>query len=517
MNDPWLAKYDELYVVSDLHLGGQPGFQIFKQGPRLGKLIRQLAKSPRNRDVGLVLNGDTIDSLAAPDKLEGYIAVSRAGEMMDGIYEDPAFKPVWEGLAAFVRAERRRLILVVGNHDIELALPQVEYSIRNRLAGDDPKAQARIVFATRGTGYACMVGNARVYCTHGNEKDGWNAVDHEALRDLTNKMNAGRAFDQAEWKPNAGTRLVINVMNQVKRRHPFIDLLKPEKNAAIGVLLTLDPAAVGAALDGLSIVTDRIRGELVDRKILSAEAKDLAEARPSDVAAEAANQLLGASLREAVGRATTVAPGAGEDDVLLAVEEDLASGRRPLDSAGDERLEGKLGWFRMVVDRIRGIDKVEALRRALQDWMKEDNTFDLDNRDDAFKQLIEGVGPGVNFLITGHTHLERAMPAEERVTRYYYNSGTWVRIIRLTGKVLSDPRAFRDVYARLSTGKMENLDGARIPAAGGGKEPLILDRSTVVRVSAENNGVVGRLLHAVDGASGDTELQPVENTEFWRR
>ncbi|MCL6614919.1 MAG: 3-deoxy-7-phosphoheptulonate synthase [Firmicutes bacterium] len=45
-------------------------------------------------------------------------------------------------------------------------------------------------------------------------------------------------------------------MNQIKRRHPFIDLLKPETNTVFGVLLTIDPGAVRAAKNGLPVITE---------------------------------------------------------------------------------------------------------------------------------------------------------------------------------------------------------------------------------------------------------------------
>jgi hypothetical protein len=36
-----MQQYDELHVISDLHMGGpEPKFQIFDQGPLLAKTIR---------------------------------------------------------------------------------------------------------------------------------------------------------------------------------------------------------------------------------------------------------------------------------------------------------------------------------------------------------------------------------------------------------------------------------------------------------------------------------------------
>ena len=54
-----MMNYDELHVVSDLHHGGEPGFQIFDQGKELATLIDFLRIRPSEHRVALVLNGDT--------------------------------------------------------------------------------------------------------------------------------------------------------------------------------------------------------------------------------------------------------------------------------------------------------------------------------------------------------------------------------------------------------------------------------------------------------------------------
>src|SRR5207249_4703470 len=100
-----------------------------------------------------------------------------------------------------------------------------------RLAGDDLLARARIEFSTAGAGYACSVGGARVYCIHGNEVDAWNYNRYEDLAKVSRRLNAGQSIEQSDWKPNAGTKMVKEVMNEVKRKYAWIDLLKPETSA----------------------------------------------------------------------------------------------------------------------------------------------------------------------------------------------------------------------------------------------------------------------------------------------
>ena len=47
--------FDELYVISDLHIGERSGFQIFDQGKLLGHFIEYVRGRPGK--VGLVING----------------------------------------------------------------------------------------------------------------------------------------------------------------------------------------------------------------------------------------------------------------------------------------------------------------------------------------------------------------------------------------------------------------------------------------------------------------------------
>jgi len=235
-----LPAFDEVHAISDLHMGGRPGFQILRETRRLANFILRLAAQRPGGRIALVLNGDVFDTLA--EDVIGYVAIDDARATVDRIMNDPSFKPVWDALAAFVEQPGRTLVFVIGNHDIEIAFPPVQRLVLSRLAGDDLAARARIEFSTAGAGFGCLVGNSRVYCIHGNEVDAWNYNRYEDLAKVSRRMNAGLSLAQDEWQPNAGTRMVKEVMNTVKRSYAWIDLLKPETSAAVGTLLVLDPA-----------------------------------------------------------------------------------------------------------------------------------------------------------------------------------------------------------------------------------------------------------------------------------
>jgi UDP-2,3-diacylglucosamine pyrophosphatase LpxH len=509
------TQYDELYVISDLHMGGRPGFQIMNRGGRLGSFIRQLAVQPSpetGRRVGLVINGDVIDTLA--EDFDGYIAVADAVQILERLFRDEAFAPVWSALATFVRQPRRRLVLVTGNHDIELALPAVQHAIRYRLAGDDEAAAGRIEFAVEGTGYSCVVGNVRIFCTHGNEVDAWNLVNHEALCRLVRDQNAGMPFKAAAWTPNAGTRLVRDVMNEVKSQRPWVDLLKPEKNVVLGVLLTIDPAVVRKVLALLPIAVVRGLGELERWGILSAESG--VPGTPGDapgmwgqaVGPRLQRLIDGVESGDAIARPELAV--AGIDPMLLDIERQFASGIVPA-STREEPI-GTLGWPGMVLDRLQSVDKVEALRRALLDWHDDDHGFDLTHQDETYRRTLAGVGPEIDVIVTGHTHLERAIISARRA---YYNTGTWIRVIRFPPVTLKDASQFANLYALLDRARLADLDNATVTGADGAVIPLVADVTTALQITASGDAVRACLGHVVGDAS-ESRFVHIENSEFQR-
>ncbi len=511
--------YSELYVVSDIHLGGRrdahDNFQIFNRGERLGNLARYIAEQRKDENVALVLLGDIIDSLAE-DEVPGYIAADSdtALRMMDHLYQDSSFRPVWDSLGDFVNIPKRHLVFVVGNHDIELALPVVENSIRERLAGGNENAQARIHFATHGGGFGCRIAGARIFCTHGNELDKWNWVDYSPLGQLANAINAGRTVDMSKWKPNAGTRLVVDVMNAIKRRYPFVDLLKPEVAAVAAVILALDKEVFDHVdlEEVFPLLRDKKQGELVTKNLLGPTEMYPSSVPPSVTANEAAEQLLGPSLREAIQDERKSTGGAFEDDLLLAAEEAVSEGTSATKMAASEGAPETLGIWDIVAGWVGLVSKEEGLRRALKDWLKDDTTFEVDKEDEYYRTMKERVGDQIDFVITGHSHKPRALKLDG--SRYYYNCGTWIRTLRLTKEVLDDAEAFeKNVWPRLTSGKMEALDEAEIPGPEGKMVPLLYDRTNVVKISAQGNSAVGELLRVTDDKEkGSVKLDPEPET-----
>lgn len=472
-----MDSYDQLHVISDLHLGGQKGRQIFNQGPALAAVIDHLAALDRGLRVGLLINGDIIDFLA--DAADGqYLDPLHAVARLEGIMLDPAFRPVFEALARFVRAEGRTLILAMGNHDVELGLREVEARLIEELTGGLLDARARVLSLMDGAGYLCKVGGDKVLAVHGNETDAWNPIDYEALRRTVRALNQGASPDA--WAPNAGTRLVVDVMNGIKESYPFVDLLKPETIAVPQLLLAL-PRDYKASLIGFARSVGR---ELVDdgRKhfglLSGGEGADGARA-------------LDALLRSGpLPRAARPAP--VDEDPLAAAAGHLASGTRPVDLLAPGQGKETLGLGGLLLDRLFGRDPRENLREALITYMGDDQTFRLDGKDEIFDALDKEVASDIRFITAGHTHLERKLP-RKRGAGVYYNSGTWIRLIRLSEAMLASAESFAPLYEALMSKDMADLDRA---TSLDGKERLVLQRGTVVSIESTSSGTRAELRHA---------------------
>jgi predicted phosphodiesterase len=417
------------------------------------------------------------------EDFNGYVAIGDAEATVERIMKDSSFVAIWDALSDFVKLPGRTLVIVIGNHDIEIAFPPVQRLVLSRLAGEDAAARARIEFSVMGAGFTCTVGGRRVFCIHGNEVDAWNYNRYEDLAKVSRRMNADQPFAQNEWKPNAGTRMVKDVMNGIKRKYAWIDLLKPENSAAVGTLLVLDPSQANKISEAFDIVAERRHGTAQVDARLSADGPPPQPAAARSLALE---EMLGPNLIQGVGQ--------GADDMLLAAERNFNKRR----VAG--QTDGTLGAPQLIFDRLTGwltgVSKTEALRRALQDWLKDDKTFVTDDHDDTFKEVTKSVGPAIDFIVTGHTHLERAIDMGHG--RYYFNCGTWIRLLQLTPAMLADTKLFNEkIYAVLVDGRMKAIDEAVFLG-----KPFVMNQTSAVSICRKDDQVVGALTHVEgDGTS----------------
>ena len=118
--------------------------------------------------------------------------------------------------------------------------------------------------------------------------------------------------------------------------------------------------------------------------------------------------------------------------------------------AGGQRAE-MLGGFSAAWEWMMRRPTSEVLREALEK-LKKDRSFDVRNADSPYRRIDELVGSGFDYVITGHTHQERKL-ARSKGRGMYFNSGTWVALLRLEEKQLSSESLFESVFAALKSSR----------------------------------------------------------------
>ncbi len=464
-----IDTYDELYSISDLHIGGVAGQQLFDQraSDAMSWLCDHIVAKAATQDVGLVINGDVFDFLAEDNAVycEGSAIVTK----LDAIARRPEYAQVLAAWQRVLSHPRARLVFVIGNHDIELALPWAQKWLHDHLIKDNG---ARFILAADGTGYDAIVGGRRVYFVHGNEADEWNWVDHEGLR----RVNAAvkRRGPLPGVQTNQGTRLVVDLMNKVKVRYPFVDQLKPERGPVVSLLLALDdrnlqflPSLAGnlfsAAIDGVKqrlglLSTDDEAGQF---DMTVAESIELVKVRTGYVHANDSQ----------TGEA-----------VLWRTEEHFQSGKSVRRNTG---ADGELlGGETTLGDTFRPLLK-PALRLFLRQTPQ---TFDLLGADDIGDRLMSTVGFDVDFLVAGHTHLRRAKPRGQGV---YFNSGTWAKLMRIDAAAV-DTKGFEEFVSA--------IENEHVPDRQNKLTQFTRFEPTVVVIRREDDKVVGYLATVLESA-----------------
>ena len=384
-----------LFVVSDLHLGGEPGtdgapgFQMCPPAnqARLARFIASLPGRSKDADVRLVIAGDIVDFLAekefAPFTLAPAAARAKLSRVLGGT------RPIWTGLGEFLR-RGGALTLMLGNHDIELCLPGVRQLLYETLG------EGRIEFLYDNEAFTL----GPVLVEHGNRYDEWNAVRHGALRRVRSQLSRGLTPEDFPSMP--GSRLVVEVMNRLKAQYSWIDLLKPE---TAGVLPILAALGAGSVRDAWQV----FRNYRQTREVEFDHAR-----QPRDE--------------------TFIAAGDDRDQRMFQLAEDIAAG-------GDATKVSAVGEaFRAVRDvasaTVREYRRT-ALFKALRALVEHHRlTFEVDKESSVYLDGAAVSARRYKVVVYGHTHLVKRVPLAGAAV--YLNTGTWADLMSLPRAVFSD-------------------------------------------------------------------------------
>src|SRR5262245_15270322 len=416
----------ELFVISDLHVGGRygntaedRGFRINTHVGDLAQFVRDITEYSRtgNRQVELIINGDFVDFLAqeGPPGRPWRAFIDdpvEAVQVFDQIVKQDRdlFVALHDLLAAGVD-----LTLVLGNHDVELSLPSVRWRLSELL---EARAGGRLHFVYDGEAY--VMGN--VVIEHGNRYDGFNVVDHDRLRRLRSAHSRRQAPNEpAQFFPPPGSLLVEQVMNPIKKDYCFIDLLKPETQAVIPLLIALEPGFAGD-IERLWRLW-RLKSDADKNRPVTpgwpTRAGHIGTLEDSTAQHAPLRELLGGHVDQAgLERLLKLAEGAatrtGSAPQQIGIAEDLRWSWSLLKLSRDN-----LAWNerrRILLDALR----------TLQTDRSFDPTVELPEYLDHAKHLSAS---GFGVMLFGHTHLAKEVPIEKAAI--YINTGTWADLIRV--------------------------------------------------------------------------------------
>jgi len=407
-----------MFVISDLHLGGEPGgrssrgFRMCTELDRLRDLIDTLANS--DGVVEIVINGDFVDFLA--EKHDGqFYAFSGSGravkvlERLTNVALRPQEAAVFASLRAFLRKNNARpgsklLTILYGNHDIELLLPAVREHLRRYLTSE-VLDETTYQFLEDGK---YVLPNA--FITHGNQTDPFNLFFPQEL-DRLRSWSDDDEQDFESFVGNPGSRLVTTVMNQVKARYPFVDLLKPELKAMIPVLLALAPEYAGALGKVAQLYYD------ASRRKESAVKKDVVLINHSPAEDRQEQQL---SQQAALARALEeLGIGPSGVELMATLRSDAPSDVRPI-ADGPESFA--ISPTRLHLLRV-------ALRAFRRDLTMPPNL----ERNSDLRDLLGRVES--EYVVLGHSHVKQE---PDGGIQKYFNSGTWADLVEFPVEVLSD-------------------------------------------------------------------------------
>lgn len=397
-------------IISDLHLGNGGPYDSFMGDEALPALLDQFAGEPGR----ILVNGDGVDFLMNEEPLE--LDVERAVGQARAI---TAFR----GSAAVLEAMGRALaggsevVFRLGNHDVELALPEVQEVIRAALK-QPPEVAARLTFELGDEPAIIEEGGARVLVTHGEHNDPWNRVD-----DYKGLLAKSTSFRFAP-----GSELVKKLLNRLTNEHRlrFANLLKPDFQGAALTALAVAPSAVKLLLGGS---TARILWQLFRKMSGPASFDD----------------------DEDLGLADRVAKAGLTEEETEALEAALGDAPSAFPEDDDE---GPLGRARLKLART-GLSLYARFQRGVTGRAGE-AFFALEPTPEEWKEarrLADKFNAGA--VVIGHTHAARWGQKDGLV---FANTGTWIALMELPPYAAGD-EAWMDFLAELR--ENPRLDPAR--------------------------------------------------------
>ena len=357
-------------VISDLHLSSEkPGQGLSGDDAALEQFLLWAVDQTQN--CILVLNGDVLDFLFA----ESNPGLDAAKLEMETAAIIERHEAVFKACGKVACSPLHSLVILSGNHDPELIFQGVRNKIERALSVKSQRPH--VAWLVYGEALSLTIGNVKALIEHGDRLDSWNEIDRDLLSSAASLGSRG-LLRYHEYVPPLGSRLVSEHLLNLRKDFPWVELLKPEREAMVPLL----------------------------RYVTSLSKK-----------AEHA--------------------GALELYFLAETKTKLTRLRQKLDPAVRFRKEeekeisigGKIKRMAQAILDSRGELKRSELIKELQQASKNDTFFKEDVADGDYNSDLEFLlRNGSNLLIHGHTHSAKAYQVDSGL---YLNSGTWARLLKL--------------------------------------------------------------------------------------
>lgn len=412
---PTRNRAARVFVISDLHVGGRLP-HMMSRPDRLASFIRSLpARKDPDEDLELVIAGDFVDFLAIPEFEAFTEDPVKACEKLSTVMDAEPFEQVFVALAGLVA--EHRLTILVGNHDLELALPSVQEALLTKLQA----GPHQVLFVDDGRAY--RIGRALI--EHGNRYDPANLNDWDGLRAIASAQSRGEPA-ALPLRASTGSQIVYRIINKLKEDYPFVDLLQPEGHVRTLLEAEFEPRIASQ----LKFVGSHIKGTPHLARAAIARSLHPQGARPDhsrNIAAVASNSAIPHDPKlEAIFGENYKALQAGSRDISAGVWPALSEFRQ-------EGLSHLLKTHAPIpssrLNRIR-----EAL--ALVQRSTSLNPETLDSYAVAAQRFVHD--DVCDVVVMGHTHEAREYFWKgERIVASYINTGTWADVVQFPDDVLA--------------------------------------------------------------------------------
>jgi UDP-2,3-diacylglucosamine pyrophosphatase LpxH len=369
-----MRDIQDLILLSDIHVSAERGQGLFQAD---GELVGFLDWILKHAELArLVIAGDFLDFLV-PAKGESHIAPfdpTAARKRAAAIVEH--HQEVFAALGRIACSSRHELWIMSGNHDPELLFPDVREVIERGMGV--PSHPAHVRWCVNGEAVRFRAGEASVLVTHGDIFDDWNRIDHGELQRAANRISYG--FDESEeldYTPPHGTKIVLDYVLKLREQYPWVNVLKPEREAVFLLLYEF--------LDARDLA--RFRGFFLRALNVSMETW-----------LKRANRRL--HPEKLVRASRTASRRQRFREWLKALR--AGNGAREISSE--------------LIGKLRGV-------------ADEDGYFDISTPDENEELLPFFYERGADLLVAGHTHAAKAHLVGER--NLYINTGTWARLLPL--------------------------------------------------------------------------------------